>query len=205
MVSQTQKQTIFVVQATDLEVYATVVDGRLESRHRVVLPLRVQTKQLNASISQFPALHEHWVVTFLVYVALQSSSSNDNIFLLRRSYPQKTRFGHPQGTFPGSTCLLFFLPFLLSSHLFANSKIARTKFPFCSTFLSVLSAILKTYTPSFQSSLGRRHFGEGSIIRNRSNPSSRKILNLRPYNPTYKLLLLACAVNCIAGTILAIP
>ena len=53
MVSQTQKQTIFVVHATDLEVYATVVDGRLESRHRVVLPIRVQTKQLNAGISQF--------------------------------------------------------------------------------------------------------------------------------------------------------
>ena len=84
-----------MVQATDLEVYATVVDGRLESRHRVVLPLRVQTKQLNAGISQFPALHEHWVVSFLVYVALQSSASNDNIFLLRRSYPQKNKIWTP--------------------------------------------------------------------------------------------------------------
>ena len=37
-------------------------------------------------------------------------------------------------------------------------------------------------------------------IQNSSNPSSRKNLVVRPY----KVLLLACAANCITGTILAI-
>ena len=34
------------------------------------------------------------------------------------------------------------------------------------------------------------------IIQNSSNPSSRKKLDVRPY----KVLLLICVVNCIAGT-----
>ena len=34
------------------------------------------------------------------------------------------------------------------------------------------------------------------IIQNSSNPSSRKKLDVRPY----KVLLLTCVVNCIAGT-----
>ena len=41
VVLQTQKQTIFVAQTKDLEVYATVEDGSLESRHHLVLPLHV--------------------------------------------------------------------------------------------------------------------------------------------------------------------
>ena len=42
------------------------------------------------------------------------------------------------------------------------------------------------------------------IIQNRSNPSSQKNLDVRPYNRTtvqpYKVLLLTCVVNCTAGT-----
>ena len=37
-----------------------------------------------------------------------------------------------------------------------------------------------------------------------SNPSSRKNLDLTKYGRPYKVLLLACAANCIADTILAI-
>ena len=33
-----------------------------------------------------------------------------------------------------------------------------------------------------------------------SNPSSRKNLDLRPYDRPYKVLLLTCVVNCTAGT-----
>ena len=40
------------------------------------------------------------------------------------------------------------------------------------------------------------------IIRNSSNPSSRKNLDVRPYDRPYKVLLLACAANCTTGTIL---
>ena len=42
------------------------------------------------------------------------------------------------------------------------------------------------------------------IIQNSSNPSSRKNLDLTPCERPYKVLLLACAANCIVGTILAI-
>ena len=42
------------------------------------------------------------------------------------------------------------------------------------------------------------------IIQNVSNPSCRKKLDLTPYGRPYKVLLLACAANCNAGTILAI-
>ena len=39
------------------------------------------------------------------------------------------------------------------------------------------------------------------IIQNgSSNPSSRKNLDLRPYDRPYKVLLLTCVVNCTAGT-----
>ena len=42
------------------------------------------------------------------------------------------------------------------------------------------------------------------IIQNGSNPSSRKKLDVRPYDRTtvrpYKVLLLICVVNCTAGT-----
>ena len=42
------------------------------------------------------------------------------------------------------------------------------------------------------------------ILQNSSNPSSRKNLDVRPYNHTtiqpYKVLLLTCVVNCTAGT-----
>ena len=38
------------------------------------------------------------------------------------------------------------------------------------------------------------------IIQNSSNPSSRKNLDLRPYDRPYKMLLLTCVVNCTAGT-----
>ena len=34
---------------------------------------------------------------------------------------------------------------------------------------------------------------------------TEKKLDLRPYDRPYKVLLLACAVNCTTGTILAIP
>ena len=42
------------------------------------------------------------------------------------------------------------------------------------------------------------------IIRDSSNLSSRKNLDVRPYDRPYKVLLLACAANCTAGTILAV-
>ena len=42
------------------------------------------------------------------------------------------------------------------------------------------------------------------IIQNSSNPSSRKTLDVQPYDRPYKVLLLACAANFTAGTILAI-
>ena len=42
------------------------------------------------------------------------------------------------------------------------------------------------------------------ITGNRSNPSSRKNLDLRPHDRPYKVLLLANVANCIAGTISAI-
>ena len=39
------------------------------------------------------------------------------------------------------------------------------------------------------------------IIQNgSSNPSSRKNLDLRPYDRPYKVLLLTCVINCTAGT-----
>ena len=43
------------------------------------------------------------------------------------------------------------------------------------------------------------------IIQNSSssNPSSRKNLDLRPYDRPYKALLLTCVVNCTAGTALS--
>ena len=43
------------------------------------------------------------------------------------------------------------------------------------------------------------------IIQNSSssNPSSRKNLDLRPYDRPYKALLLTCMVNCTAGTALS--
>ena len=37
-------------------------------------------------------------------------------------------------------------------------------------------------------------------IQNRSNPSSRKNLDVRPYNRPYKVLLLACAANYTTGS-----
>ena len=40
------------------------------------------------------------------------------------------------------------------------------------------------------------------IIQKSSNPSSRKTLDVRPYDRPYKVLLLACAANCTTGTIL---
>ena len=39
------------------------------------------------------------------------------------------------------------------------------------------------------------------IIQNSSNPSSRKDLDVRPYDRPYKVLLLTCVVNCTAGTL----
>ena len=75
-----------MVHATDLEVYATVVDGRLESRHRVVLPLRVQTKQLNAGISQFQ-LYMNRVVTSTLS---SSELSNTTLSLCGVSLPHRT-------------------------------------------------------------------------------------------------------------------
>ena len=38
------------------------------------------------------------------------------------------------------------------------------------------------------------------IMQNSGNPSSRKNLDLRPYDRPYKMLLLTCVVNCTAGT-----
>ena len=40
------------------------------------------------------------------------------------------------------------------------------------------------------------------IIQNSSNPSSRKNLDVRPYDRTYKVLLSACTANSTTGTIL---
>ena len=37
-------------------------------------------------------------------------------------------------------------------------------------------------------------------IQNSSNPSSRKNLDVRPYNRPYKVLLLACAANYATGS-----
>ena len=72
--SQTRKQAIFLAKAKAFEVYVTVVDGRLESRHR----------SFTAGISQFQLYITEWLlrclllrnyqIQFLIYVALQSSS-----------------------------------------------------------------------------------------------------------------------------------
>ena len=40
------------------------------------------------------------------------------------------------------------------------------------------------------------------IIQNSSNTSSRKNLDVQPYDWPYKVLLLACLANCATGTIL---
>ena len=48
------------------------------------------------------------------------------------------------------------------------------------------------------------HSGAPIIIQSSSNPSSRKNLDVRPYDRAtarpYKVLLLTCVVNCTAGT-----
>ena len=48
------------------------------------------------------------------------------------------------------------------------------------------------------------HNACAALVRNSSNLSSRRNLDLRPYDRLHKVLLLACAANCIAGTTSAI-
>ena len=71
------------------------------------------------------------------------------------------------------------------------------------THASIFSAGIQMVVDSGHTTLLIAELVERSpiIIQNSSKPSSRKNLDVRPYDRTYKVLLSACTANSTTGTI----
>ena len=84
-----------------------------------------------------------------------------------------------------------------------KTKRVKRKFSVLASLVRLFSSHIWYFRMQLQRS-SQRAKRSPVIIRNSSNPSSRKHLDVRPYDRPYKVFLLACGANCTMGTILAI-